>query len=340
MTTYFTKLHCTYERVLSQVCVSDEQADLRAAGGPQSSSHTDQSVVSHVWMSYVTHMNESCCTYEWVMSHEWVSDEQADLRAALPYGSKRRVTCADELCHTYAWVMLHIRMSHVAHMTESCHKYEQVDLRAACLTCEYVRSHVRISQVTHMNESPVYIRHGTRINESWNTIKVTPMKESCHTYEQADLRPAWLCSSKSDVTRVNDSCHTYEWVMPHFRISRGVHLKESRHTYEQADLRIAWPCDSKSLMQLSENSLGLWYELYHMHTWLSYLYMTLLHIISHAYMTIYEWKSHITCIHDFPIHIRLSYISYHMHKWLYMNGKIISHAYMTFLFIYDSPTYF
>jgi len=27
----------------------------------------------HIWMSHVTHMNESCHTYEWVMSHIWMS---------------------------------------------------------------------------------------------------------------------------------------------------------------------------------------------------------------------------------------------------------------------------
>jgi len=29
--------------------------------------------MSHIWMSHVTHINESCHTYEWVMSHIWMS---------------------------------------------------------------------------------------------------------------------------------------------------------------------------------------------------------------------------------------------------------------------------
>ena len=29
-------------------------------------------VKSHIWMSHVTHMNESCQTYEWVVSHIWI----------------------------------------------------------------------------------------------------------------------------------------------------------------------------------------------------------------------------------------------------------------------------
>ena len=50
-------------------------------------------VVSHLWMSHVTHMNESCHTYK---------------------------------CHTYVWVMSHIRTSPATHMNESCHTYEWV----------------------------------------------------------------------------------------------------------------------------------------------------------------------------------------------------------------------
>ena len=34
-----------------------------------SSCPKSQWVMSHIWMSHVTHMNESCHTYEWVMSH-------------------------------------------------------------------------------------------------------------------------------------------------------------------------------------------------------------------------------------------------------------------------------
>ena len=44
--------------------------------------------MSHMWIRHVTHMNESCRTYE---------------------------------C-----VMLHIQMSHVTHVDTSCHTYERV----------------------------------------------------------------------------------------------------------------------------------------------------------------------------------------------------------------------
>jgi len=58
---------------------------------------THEWVTSHVWMSHVTVMNESCHTCEWVTSHLWMS-------------------------HVTIW------MSHVILMNESHHTYECVKL--------------------------------------------------------------------------------------------------------------------------------------------------------------------------------------------------------------------
>jgi len=38
--------------------------------------------------------------------------------------SRRHVTHMNEFCHTYEWVLSLIWMSHVTHMHESCHSYE------------------------------------------------------------------------------------------------------------------------------------------------------------------------------------------------------------------------
>ena len=78
------------------------------------SCHTNGRVISHLWMSHVTHMNEPCKrtrhqmgesrhTYECVMSHVWMS----------------LVTHMNESCQ-YMW------MSHITTMTGSCHTYEGV----------------------------------------------------------------------------------------------------------------------------------------------------------------------------------------------------------------------
>ena len=68
---------------------------------------------------HVTHMNESCHTYERVMSHIWMIDfigvpchHHTTLRMS-------HVTHMNESCHTYEYVMSHIWMRHVAHTYES-----------------------------------------------------------------------------------------------------------------------------------------------------------------------------------------------------------------------------
>jgi len=68
--------------------------------------------MSHVWVgtSHVAHMDESCRTYKWVMSHIWT----------------RRVAPMNESCHTYELVTWHTWMSHFTHMTATCHTYERV----------------------------------------------------------------------------------------------------------------------------------------------------------------------------------------------------------------------
>jgi hypothetical protein len=94
----------------------------------------------HIWMSHVTHMNESCHTYEWVMSH------------------------MKELCCTYECIILTYEevsifawrgwyfpclslmwTQHAAHMNEWCH------------TCEWVMSHIWICHAVHANVS--WARH-------------------------------------------------------------------------------------------------------------------------------------------------------------------------------------
>jgi len=49
-------------------------------------------------MSHVSRMNESCLTYEWVMSHVWMS----------------HVSRMNESCLTYERVMSHVWMSHLS----------------------------------------------------------------------------------------------------------------------------------------------------------------------------------------------------------------------------------
>ena len=74
-------------------------------------------VMPRMWMSRVTHVNESCHACKWVVSHLWMS----------------RVTHVNESCHTCESVVSHMWMSRVTHVHESWH------------TCGWVVSHMWIA---------------------------------------------------------------------------------------------------------------------------------------------------------------------------------------------------
>jgi len=114
------------------------------------------------WMSHVTHMNESCHTYEWVISHVWMS----------------HVTRMNESSHTYEWVMSHVWMSRVTRMNESCHTYKWIIKGSKIGCCVRIwltfwrnisvvcTSHPRMSHATHRNGS----RH-THVNKGNMTVE-------------------------------------------------------------------------------------------------------------------------------------------------------------------------
>jgi len=80
---------------------------------------------------HCTHMNESCHTYEWVMSHRWMS----------------HVTRMNESCLKYEWVMSQIWMNHVTHLDDFCHCMRN---SAECLLRKNKSCPVWMSHVTHM----------------------------------------------------------------------------------------------------------------------------------------------------------------------------------------------
>jgi len=135
------------------------------------SCHTYEGVMSHIWMSHVAHMNESCHTYEWVMSHIWTS----------------HVTHMNESCHTYACVMSHIWTSHVTYMHESCLTYGRVMEHICC-----------------MQRQPISIRIAFFIQ----VLQV-------NTYE-------WVISNTctSFCVCISESCCTYEYVFEVSRVAR------------------------------------------------------------------------------------------------------------------------
>jgi len=184
-------------------------------------------------MSHVTHTNEPCRTYEWVMSHIWMSHIWIC-----------HVTRVNESCHTWEWVMSHLCMSHVTRMNESmnesCHIYEWIVytpqrhrteqfpkpwkgliawsdsficvMRLNLYIYECRDSLLRVTWL-------VRVRHASELSKALKG-------ESCHTYEWV-MSHVWM----SHVTRINESCHTYGWVMSHVLMSHVTRMDESCHTY-------------------------------------------------------------------------------------------------------------
>ena len=115
---------CHTERRLGDVCMNE-------------SCLTHEWVMSHTWMSHVSHMNESCLTHEWVMSRIFETQSQLhDISfqiRAMSHVTYDRVTSQSWMSHVtqrvgwtiYAggfgsggWV--------TSRITESCHKHEWV----------------------------------------------------------------------------------------------------------------------------------------------------------------------------------------------------------------------
>jgi len=168
-------------------------------------------------MSHVAHMNESCCTDEWVISYMWMShvaqmnnwccfysvvrNSLAALREAL---CANHIAHVNEPCRTYEWAMSHVWVSIVIHTNELYHTYE------------WVMSYIWMRHVTHMRMS-VSCREGL----------------SCKDEEESRGRVyEWVMSHiwMNHVTHRNVSCHIYEWVMSRRAVvqrCRGGHRSHS-----------------------------------------------------------------------------------------------------------------
>jgi len=180
-----------------------------------------EQVMSHIWMSHVTHVNssEACeksvdylaekfvfaCGWvmslicERVMSHMW-------MRHVIPV-NKSFHTCGWVTSHVSVdyfvenfvfacgWVMSHMWTIRVTHVDESCR------------TCERVMPHVWMSHVTRIRW---LIRWKFRLC-LWMS-HVTHMSESCHTC-------GWVEGYEDKV------CHTHECVMPHVWMSYVSHIR-------------------------------------------------------------------------------------------------------------------
>ena len=191
--------------------------------------------MSHMWVSLVTHMSESCHTYEWVMSHmnAWVMSHMHLTR----WGPSKLLPCrfgcdiqmiefVNESCHTCQRFMSHMHES-------SCILPFRVwcsDDRIRGWVMSHISMHVIYAWViVHIAVSGVMFRW----QSSW-MIHVTHF-DSCH-----------ICMSHRafvyGMSYMDRSCHvrlrriTYDRVMSHMKESchtwmSHVHMKESCHIW-------------------------------------------------------------------------------------------------------------
>jgi len=167
-------------------------------------------------MSHVTHMNESCSTYQWFRYVAHVNESW------LMQGS------LTESCLAHEWVMSH-----------DLHAPLMMARLCALMWMSHV-SRIWMSHVPHVNESDIYnmwMSHGSLLAcASYDgDVMHTDVNESCLTHEwvryvshvdESCLTCEWVMSHvwMSHVSRVNESCRTCEWVMSHMWMSHVSHV--------------------------------------------------------------------------------------------------------------------
>jgi len=168
-------------------------------------------VMAQIWMSLVTHLNESCHTCEWVVPHIWMSHV---------IGS----------CHTYEWVMSHIWRRHVTHMKVSRHAYE------------WVMSHIWMSHVIRMNESChtyEWVMSRQQMERDWECPWAPTHYESFHIYEWV-MSHVWmshvttqhlLCGHDSFFHVSRDSFIHATWLIHICEMTHNLEKIESIHTH-------------------------------------------------------------------------------------------------------------
>ena len=153
-------------------------------------------------------MNESCHTYEWVMSHIWMSHVATCQRVMSHI--EFRVLHYDsifESCHTYQWVMSHISNSQFTCMNFWYHTEQE-----SCHTYDWVMRHVTRDSFVLVTCLIRVMRHVTRIcigdMSTW-LICIGDMSNSWHTNESCRH-----VIRDMNVTRIRNvilshaSCHT------------------------------------------------------------------------------------------------------------------------------------
>ena len=86
------------------------------------SCHTYESVIPHTWRSHTTNLTyDLSLTHTWRVSHTQMTCLFHTQHAPALSSTASHVTHMNTSCHTYEYVMSHIWIRHVTHMSRACH---------------------------------------------------------------------------------------------------------------------------------------------------------------------------------------------------------------------------
>ena len=172
--------------------------------------HMNKSL-SHMWVVHATHVDESCHTFGWGMSHRFIPS----------YPQWVHASC-------------HIWMSRVTRMNESWSAYSQIVLVRMNLWIlpigTWVMSHIRM----------IYV---PSINESWHTYEGV----LSHTYEYpaTPKEPYLLACSMCDTT------HSYAWYDSFISVKWLTHTCDMNSAYVWHDMGLVHACQMAHLYVIS-----------------------------------------------------------------------------------------
>ena len=209
---------------MNESCNIYECAMLHSTKAPEESRlprHTYEWVMSHIWMSHVLHVYESCLTDEWVMSRIWMSHVTHMNNSC--HAGRRRPRKLPR--HTY-------EQFHAAHMKESCLTYGVATisrlLKFVSLFCKWaLQKRLYSAKETYNFKEPT-----SRSHPIWKSLQCLfcripsllqgSFAKETYNFKEPPSRshPIWI----SRVSHVNESRytyelrlprHTYEWIMSH-----------------------------------------------------------------------------------------------------------------------------
>jgi len=150
----------------------------------------------HVRIDHVTWRNESCHTYQWVVSHLWMSPVShtredgkrvCSAQGDMSHVCMSHVTCMNESCHMHEWDLPSIWMSHVTHVLED---------RTYMSSAQRDMSHTSTSNLTHFLE----------VRRNWwgQERGLNSRENHWYLWHDSFLRVTWLILTC-------DMTHSYVW---------------------------------------------------------------------------------------------------------------------------------